>query len=139
MLNDTTLFGLAGVDQTSFTAIKRNFFVGGSNNPIATFIWYINLIRLKHEFNPDAINFPVVFDSPNNAETDQEKRDQIYRYICGRVTDNQLIVSGIGVSESSIDGVDFDKVITLANDKYKLLCSEDYHSNVELLRELTSK
>ena len=37
-------------------------------------VWYVNLLKLKHEFNPDAIDFPVVLDSPNNAETDQEKK-----------------------------------------------------------------
>lgn len=88
MLSDRNRFGLEGINPKSFEDIKRNFSAGGSNNPISTIVWYINLIKLKHEFNPDAIDFPVVFDSPNNAETDQKKRDQIYHYICERITDN---------------------------------------------------
>lgn len=139
MLSDRNRFGLEGIDPKSFEDIKRNFTAGGSNNPISTIIWYINLIRLKHEFNPEAIDFPVVFDSPNNAETDQEKRDQIYSYICERTTDNQLIVSGIGFAERTIKDVDFDSVIELTNEKYELLCADDFQSNVDLLRELTSK
>jgi hypothetical protein len=30
-------------------------------------------------------------------------------------------------------------VITLANEKYKLLCEEDYIENVDLLRELNNR
>ena len=138
MLSDRNRFGLEGINPKSFEDIKRNFTAGGSNNPISTIVWYINLLRLKHEFNPDTIDFPVVFDSPNNAETDQEKRYQIYRYISQNVTDNQLIVSGIGFAEHS-EGGDFDSIINLTNEKYQLLCSSDFQSNIDLLRELTSK
>ena len=138
MLSDKNRFGLEGIDSKSFENIKRTVSAGGSNNPISTIIWYVNLIQLKHEFNPDTINFPVVFDSPNNAETDDEKRNQIYKYICERISSNQLIVSGIGFTEEA-SGVHFDNVITLANEKYELLCEEDYIENVDLLRELNNR
>lgn len=139
MLGDRNRFGLEGIDPKSFEDVKRNFTAGGSNNPISTIVWYVNLIRLKHEFNPNAIDFPVVFDSPNNAETDQEKRDQIYNFICERITDNQLIVSGIGFDERTTNGMEFDSVIKLTNEKYELLCANDFQANSDLLYELTSK
>ena len=139
MLTDKGRFGLDGIEPKSFENIKRSFSSGGSNNPIATIVWYMNLLRLKHEFNPDAIDLPVVFDSPNNAETDQEKKNQVYQYICERVLDNQLIVSGIGFSDLKIEGVHFDKVIELHNSKYGLLQEDDYINNVEFLNELNSK
>lgn len=138
MLSDKNRFGLEGIDAKSFENIKRTFSAGGSNNPLSTIIWYVNLIQLKHEFNPTAIDFPVVFDSPNNAETDETKRRQIYRYICERITENQLIVSGLGFSGDEILD-SFDSVITLTNNKYELLCREDYDANVSLLRELNNK
>lgn len=137
MLADKNRFGLEGIDSKSFETIKRTFTAGGSNNPISTIIWYVNLIQIKHEFNPAAIDFPVVFDSPNNAETDDEKRNQIYKYICERVTGNQLIVSGIGFSEE-ISGAHFDSVITLTNDKYELLCDKDYAEYAPLLYALNN-
>lgn len=99
----------------------------------------MNLLKLKHEFNPDAIDFPVVFDSPNNAETDQEKKNQVYQYICERITDNQLIVSGIGFRDMPIPNVEFDKVIELDNPKYGLLIEKDYVENIGILTELNSK
>ena len=137
MLSDKNRFGLEGINSKSFENIKRTFSAGGSNNPISTIIWYVNLIQLKQEFNPVAISFPVVFDSPNNAETDDKKRNQIYKYICERIFSNQLIVSGIGFTEGA-SGVHFDKVITLENEKYELLCEEDYIENIDLLRELNN-
>jgi len=139
MLADKTHFGLDGIDPKTFESIKKNFSSGGSNNPIATIVWYVNLLKLKHEFNPDAIDFPVVLDSPNNAETDQEKKNQVYQYICERITDNQLIVSGIGFRDMPIPNVEFDKVIELDNPKYGLLIEKDYVENIGILTELNSK
>lgn len=138
MLADKNRFGLEGINAKSFENIKRTFTAGGSNNPLSTIIWYVNLIQLKHEFNPSAIDFPVVFDSPNNAETDETKKRQIYSYICERITENQLIVSGLGFSGDEILD-SFDSVITLTNNKYELLCPEDYTANVSLLQELNNK
>lgn len=139
MLTDKDRFGLDGIDPKTFENIKKNFSSGGSNNPIVTIVWYVNLLKLKHEFNPDAINFPVVLDSPNNAETDQEKKNQVYQYILEHITDNQLIVSGIGFMDIQIQDVEFDKIIELDNPKYSLLLEQDYAENIDILNELTSK
>lgn len=138
MLADKTRFGLEGINEKSFENIKKTFSAGGSNNPLTTIVWYVNLIQLKHEFNQAAIDFPVVLDSPNNAETDIEKKRQLYNYICERITENQLIVSGLGYTSDEGCG-DFDKVIFLSNSKYELLCQEDYEENLELLIELNNK
>ncbi|MCL1831895.1 MAG: hypothetical protein FWG45_03155 [Oscillospiraceae bacterium] len=78
-------------------------------------------------------------DSPNNAETDQEKKNQVYQYICENISENQLIVSGIGYANKKIECVEFDKVIELDNQKYNLLQETDYTENVELLKELSLK
>ena len=138
MLSDKDRFGLEGINAKSFENIKRTFSAGGSNNPISTVIWYINLIELKHEFNPQSVDFPVVLDSPNNAETDEEKKEGVYDYICERITDNQLIVSGIGYPSDSNNTL-FDKVIVLENEKYELLCEEDYKLYSDLLLELNTQ
>ena len=138
MLQDRDRFGLEGISPKSLERITLSFSAGGSNNPVATIIWYVNLIQLKHEFNPTSIDFPVVFDSPNNAETDNEKRAKTYQYICERIHDNQLIVSGIGLSEEA-SGKLFDEVILLDNNKYELLNTEDYNKYESLLFELANK
>lgn len=140
MLQDKNQFGLEEIDANSFEKITKTFSAGGSNKPISTVIWYINLIKIKNEFNPSALCFPIVFDSPNNAETDLDKKIQVYKYLVDNVDEkNQLIVSGIGYDKKDFTGVDFDKVITLDNEKYELLCDMDYQENVEFLRELCRK
>lgn len=133
-------FILEEIKEKAFEKITNSFKGGGSNKPIATVIWYINLLKLRKEFNPSAIDFPVVFDSPNNAETDLEKKGQLYKYIVENVPkDNQLIVSGIGYENEQTFGITFDTVIRLDNDKYHLLCTEDYNTYSSILIELCTK
>lgn len=140
MLVAKNLFKLEEIKEKSFEKITSSFKGGGSNKPIATVIWYLNLLRLRKEFNPEAIDFPVVFDSPNNAETDLQKKGQLYKYIVETTPkDNQLIVSGIGYENAQTFGVAFDTVISLDNDKYHLLCDEDYTAYSPILVELCSK
>lgn len=140
MLQDKNKFRLEEIKEKSFEKITSTFKGGGSNKPIATVIWYINLLKLRNEFNPNAIHFPIVFDSPNNAETDLEKKGQLYKYIVENVPDgSQLIVSGIGYEDGDTFGVAFDHAIQLNNQKYKLLCSEDYTAHIDFVNELCSK
>lgn len=140
MLQDKNKFGLEEIDAKSFEKITKIFTAGGSNKPISTVIWYINMIKIKNEFNPTSISFPIVFDSPNNAETDIDKKIQVYKYLVDNVSEkNQLIVSGIGYRKDDFVDVVFDKVILLENVKYELLCEADYQENIELLRELCGK
>ena len=140
MLMAKNQFNLEEIKDKSFEKITNSFRGGGSNKPIATVIWYINLLKLRKEFNPSAIDFPVVFDSPNNAETDLEKKGQLYKYIVENTPkDNQLIVSGIGYENEHTFGIAFDKVIYLDNEKYHLLSSEDYNTYSSILKELCSK
>lgn len=133
-------FSLEEIKEKAFEKITNSFKGGGSNKPIATVIWYLNLLQLRKEFNPTAIDFPVVFDSPNNAETDLEKKGQLYKYIVEATPrNNQLIVSGIGYESEHTFGVAFENVINLDNEKYHLLCAEDYAAYSPLLVELCSK
>lgn len=138
MLADKIAFGLEEIDAKGFEKITNSFLAGGSNKPISTVIWYTNLIKLKNQFNPEAINFPVVFDSPNNAEMDITKRVRVYDYLAKNIDNdkNQLILSGIGYSADDFDS-EFDKVIYLENAKYELLGEEDYTNNSQILIELS--
>lgn len=127
MTRDKQRFGLKEISDKKLMDIKSNISAGGSNKPIATIIWYMNLLRIKKEFNPNAILFPIVFDSPNNVETDNEKRIELLKYLFESVdTDTQLIISNLGFDRNQFKEANIEQIIEITNDKYQLLNQKDY-------------
>ncbi len=47
MINDKLKFGLKEIEDKRFENINRVFSAGGSNKPIATIIWYLNMLKIK--------------------------------------------------------------------------------------------
>lgn len=131
-----TKFGLNEIEPEKFKKLTNNFTASGSNKNIATVIWYLAILNLRREFNPDAIEFPVVFDSPNNVETDNVKKHALLQYILDNVSDSQLILSSIGFNASEFSSDRSINVITLENAKYSLLDEEAYLENEQFLNEL---
>ena len=129
-------FGLDEIDAEQFKSLKRSFTASGSDRCIATIIWHCAIIQLRSEFNPSAIKFPVVFDSPNNVETDDEKTEALIQYLFENANlSGQFIISGIGFDtdefKNKMEGP--MNVIVLKNAQYHLLCEEDYLNCRELL------
>lgn len=138
LISDKIKFGVSEIDNKKFENIKLHFSASGSNKPIATVMWYLNIIKLKNEYNPDAIKFPIVFDSPNNAETDDIKRHVMIEYLLENSTDqNQLIISTIGFDNESFGDEYEINVLNLTNEKYKILNKEDYEENCHFLNEFS--
>lgn len=134
MQADRFSFGLQEIDVDRFASIDISFEAGGSNKPIATVIWYFNLLRLKNEFNPNSIKFPLVLDSPNNVELDDGKRQELFEYLFENVDANtQLIVSTLGFSKDDYLDAEISNIVELKNPKYSLLNSEDYEQNLDVL------
>ena len=129
-------FGLNEIEPEKFKKLTNNFTASGSNKNIATVIWYLAILNLRREFNPDAIEFPVVFDSPNNVETDNVKKHALLQYILDNASDSQIILSSIGFNASEFSCAGNINVITLENAKYSLLDEEAYLENEQLLNEL---
>lgn len=127
MIESKKHFNLKEVENEKLTSINTYFKADGSNLPIGTVIWYFNLLKLKDKFNKDAIKFPLVLDSPNNAEIDEDKVKALFKYIFeNNVQNTQLIVSTLAFNESDYKGIEFDNIVKLDNSKYKLLNKEDY-------------
>lgn len=129
-------FGLDEIDSAKFKKLSLNFDASGSDRCIATIIWHFAIIKLRNEFNPDAIRFPIVFDSPNNVENDDEKTDALLKYLLeNSELSSQFIISGIGFDTEEFTAKT-DKpmnIIVLSNEQYHLLCEEDYLKFHELL------
>ena len=131
-----TKFGLNEIEPEKFKKLTNNFAASGSNKNIATVIWYLAILDLRQEFNPDAIVFPVVFDSPNNVETDDIKKHALLQYILDNTSGKQTILSCIGFDASEFISDGPINIIKLDNEKYSLLDEESYTKNVNLLNAL---
>lgn len=130
------------IEEITIDSIKRlnSVFVGsGSNKNISTIIWYMAIIQVRNEFNKDAVRFPFVIDSPNNVETDDEKKFKVIQYILDHASISpQMIMSAIGFvpEDYSLDDKSIN-IIYLGNEKWHLLNEQDYHQNYNLLKELS--
>ena len=134
MIESVNLLGIKELAVDKFKKMNSNFTSRGSNIPTSTIIWYFNLLKVKFELNPNAIRFPLVLDSPNNVELDENKRQALFDYIfMNRVENTQLIVSTLGFDIKDHPKVEFDNVIYLKNNKYSLLNKSDYKENKGIL------
>lgn len=130
-------FNLNELEFENYKQLSKNFCASGSNKPLSTVIWYITLNNLKQKFNPEGTTFPMVFDSPNNAETDQEKKHALVEYILESSNQfNQLIISAIGFSEKDYIINSKLNIKVLKNEKYSLLNSAMYSQNYEILQRM---
>ena len=126
-------FGLNEIEPEKFKKLTNNFDASGSNKNIATIIWYLTILSLRRKFNPDAIVFPTVFDSPNNVETDNVKKHALLQYILDNAVDSQLILSSIGFDTAEFTTSESVNIIKLENAKYSLLDEVDYIEYKSLL------
>lgn len=127
MLESKKNFGLKEIRDDRFEDIGKNFEARGSNKPIATVIWHFNLLKVKYHYNEGTIKFPLILDSPNNVELDEEKRISLFEYIFkNNIEGTQLIVSTLGFNKHDYKDIEFNNIIELNNDKYSLLNKEDY-------------
>lgn len=138
MYLDKEKLELKEITDKKIESISSVYNVSGSNRPIATIIWYMNLLKLKDIFNKDVIKFPLVIDSPQNGELDDTNKSAVLNYIFNNISgEQQLIVSVLGYDYKKND-MKADKVIYLDNKKYELLNSEDYQNNQEILQKFNS-
>ena len=132
-------FNLNELEETSYERLVKNFCASGSNKPLSTVIWYLTLNDLKQKYNSNEIEFPMVMDSPNNVETDQEKKRALIKYILESSNKfNQMIISSIGFSKNEYDTSYETHVTILDNDKYHLLNNRDYFQNYEILKYMNN-
>ena len=130
---------LQEIKPKSIKKIDNVFKVSGSTTPAATYAWYLSLLKIKSKFNPNAIKFPLVFDSPNNAELDDQNITRIFKYIFNNVDkSSQIIVSTIEFKKEMYSEFDIKNVVTLENEQYHLLNEEDNNKFIELNKKVTN-
>ena len=136
MVEARTHFGINELIPESFKKLTNVVEGSGSNKNIVTVMWYLTILRLRHQYNSAAIDFPIVFDSLNNVETDNEKKFGAVQYVVDHCKSGQLILSLLGYKDGDIQTDRKIKVITLTNEKYHLLDAKSYEDYKDILEEL---
>ena len=136
MVAARTKFGVNELIPENFKKLTNSVKASGSNKNVVTIMWYMAILELRSKFNKDAIKYPIVFDSINNVETDDEKRYGLFQYVVDKAENEQLVLSLLGYEENDIQTNRPIKIIRLTNDKYHLLDEISYKENGWLLEEM---
>lgn len=137
MKNSREILSLQEINPANIKKIESSFDITGSMRPLSTIAWYLCLLKIKNKFNPNAIKFPVVFDSPNNAELDDVNISKTFKYILDNIdSDSQVIISTIEFKEELYKDYKISNIIKLDNEQYKLLNEEDYINTIEFYKKV---
>ena len=74
-------YSLKELDNMNISSVCSSVELHGSSKCLITVIWFSILLQLKDKYNPNAIKFPRVFDSPNNIEADDQTLEAIMKSI----------------------------------------------------------
>lgn len=108
----------------------------GAYGPRCKIAQILAFVETQHSTAPNLIAFPIVIDSPNVLEQDDEHLDSIIRtLLTWDKTDNQIIVASIQgkAIASTIDNVN---LITLSNPKNHLFNADEYIAYEEEITEI---
>lgn len=110
----------------------------GAYGPRCKIAQMLAFVETQKANAPDLITFPIVIDSPNALEQDDDHLDAVIRTLfTWSKTDNQIIVASIQGKETSLALGDVN-IITLTNQKNHLLDSDEYSKyEQEIIEVLT--
>ena len=135
MLHAIQKYNLASIDTKKFEKIESKFNPNGTETNIALVIWLTTLLSLKYKYNKESLIFPLVYDTPNNANITDENEKRIFEVIFdGLPKDGQIITSTIGFNENFYPNYKIAKTIELT-EQYALLNSNDYVKCNEILKK----
>ncbi len=137
MTENREILSLQEINPANIKKIDSTFNITGSMRPLSTIAWYLCLLKIKNKFNSNAIRFPIVLDSPNNAELDDENIAKTFKYILDNIdSDSQVIISTIEFKNELYKNYRINNVIQLNNEPYKLLNDEDYIKTIEYYKRI---
>lgn len=132
-------YSLKELDNMNISSVCSSVELHGSSKCLITVIWFSILLQLKDKYNPNAIKFPRVFDSPNNIEADDQTLEAVMDFLLlNKNMNNQLIVSTLGFEKIKHRYSEDINIIELDNEKYKLLNENDYNKYYKYLFKLAS-
>jgi rubrerythrin len=135
MVTSWTKLGIKELSPDTFKKLTNTVKASGSNKNVVTLMWYLTILKLRKKYNPDAIEFPIAFDSINNVETDNVKKVKVLQYVIDNTESSQLILSLLGYNNEEVKTDRPVNIIKLTNDKYQLLDTATYNKYEQLLDE----
>lgn len=130
-------YSLKELDNMNISSVCSSVELHGSSKCLITVIWFSILLQLKDKYNPNAIKFPRVFDSPNNIEADDQTLEAVMDFLLlNKYMNNQLIVSTLGFEKIKNRYSEDINIIELDNEKYNLLNENDYNRYYKYLFKL---
>lgn len=128
---------LKEITTNNIKKIDSSFDITGSMRPLSTIAWYLTLLKIKNKFNPNSIKFPIVLDSPNNAELDDDNIAKTFKYILDNIdSETQVIISTIEFKKEQYSDYNIKNVIELKNEAYKLLTEKYYNDTISFYKKL---
>jgi len=108
----------------------------GAYGPRCKIAQVLSFIQTQNKISPNIVKMPLVIDSPNVLEQDKEHLETTLNTLfTWNETDNQIIVASVEGKEiaEKIDGIN---VISLSNEKNKLLNESEYLLNQDLINRV---
>jgi hypothetical protein len=127
-------YNLLDINAENIKTATSKFIPDGTVKNIASVVWMTNLLKIKYEFNKDSIRFPLIYDTPNNANLTKNNDKNIFKLIFNSLpVDGQVITSTIGFDKDEHPDHKIN-VIKLTNEQYRLLNKEDYNKCYGILK-----
>lgn len=116
------------ISKTLFDRIDNKINEQGSNLPRALLAYYFSFLHVMNIYSTSTF-CPIVVDSPNQQEQDEENRKAIMNFISNNQPENSQIILGLvdDIDTEILDGY----TIVLEDDKYSLL-KERYFEEVSV-------
>lgn len=135
MLSDKQKYNLIDINENQITNPTKKFSVDGTFVNLALIVWLTNLLKVREQFYINRVDFPVIYDNPDNACLTEENAKIIFDYIFENLGDTyQIITSTIGFDKNKYKNREIN-VIKLEGQR-ELLKSEDFEICDRYLRSL---
>ena len=125
MLNDKQKYNLCDIDEKQILNPTKKFSVDGTFVNLALVVWLTNLLKVREQFYNDRIDFPIIYDNPDNACLTEENEKMIFNYIFENLGDKyQIITSTVGFDKNQYQNRNIN-VIKLEGQR-ELLKNDDF-------------
>lgn len=125
----TAKYSIPGFSINTVKSADEKFNVSGTVNNVAKMIWLSALLQTRYDKNQSFPVLPLVVDTPNNADYDEENSNKIFDIVFSmKKDDNQIITSLVGFDKKQFPDYANINVIYLNNEQRHLLNEQDFLS-----------